>query len=88
MLRQVITRSTPTSLRPWMCRIARELNLLVLLKGVLTTLFTYDRMSMRPNISDLSVKSLYLGPLVSDRLCRSLTSISTIFFILAEVIDF
>ena len=55
---QVITRSTSTSLRPWLCRIARGLNLLVLLKGVLNflilfldstltsnTLFTYSRTS-------------------------------------------
>ena len=45
-------------------------------------------MSMIPNISVLSVKTLYFRPLVSDDLsadlCRSLTRDSTILLILAE----
>ena len=45
-------------------------------------------MSMIPNISVLSVKSLYLRSLESDvlsaDLCRSLTRVSTVFLILAE----
>ena len=43
---------------------------------------------MIPNISVLSVKSLYLRPIVRDDLsadlCQSLTRVSTVFLILAE----
>ena len=52
---QVITRSTSTSLPPWLCRITRGLILLVLLKGVLNFL-TNSQKSFQKNVQKIFQK--------------------------------